>query len=147
MAGSLRAQSSNGYVFFAPGGVTCCGHTETTLQAGVGGEFVFWRGLGIGAEFGAVGASRDFAYSAMGVISPDLSYHFVHKDGARVDPFVTAGYTLMFRSGVANLYNAGGGANYWFHKRLGARLEFRDQVYTSGGTLHYWGFRFGLAFR
>ena len=30
----LQAQPSNAYVFFAHGGVCCCGHTAMTLQFG-----------------------------------------------------------------------------------------------------------------
>lgn len=147
-AGSLYAQRSNGYIFFAPGGVSCCGQTAMTLQAGVGGEAVLAKGIGIGAELGAVGTRRYFANSVMGVFSPNGYYHFVHGKEAKVDPFVTAGYTLLFRSGHVNEFNFGGGANYWFADRLGLRLEFRDQVYRASGfaTLHYWGVRFGLVF-
>ena len=57
------------------------------------------------------------------------------------------GYSLIFRSGHENLANFGGGFNYWFHSRLGARFEFRDQMNTTGTIGHFWGVRFGLAFR
>src|SRR5689334_21428333 len=53
---ALKAQTSNGYVFVAPGGVTCCGYTSMTLQFGVGGEVVLGKGIGVGAELGALGA-------------------------------------------------------------------------------------------
>lgn len=145
-AGTLPAQPSNGYIFFAPGGVSCCGHTAMTLQAGVGGEAVLWKGIGAGAEIGAVGTRQYFTDSVVGVFSPNGYYHFVHRKEATWDPFVTAGYTLIFRGGSANLFNFGGGVNYWFKPHLGARMEFRDQVYREYAALHYWGFRFGLVF-
>ncbi|HWC00040.1 MAG TPA: hypothetical protein VG672_25205 [Bryobacteraceae bacterium] len=147
IAGSLRAQSSNGYVFFAPGGATCCGYTAMTLQMGAGGEAVIWNGIGAGAELGVAGQRSDFGGTVAGVFSPNGYYHFLRGKDLKLDPFVTGGYTLLFRSGSANLFNFGGGVNYWFHRRLGARLEFRDHVYTGDGTLHYWGIRVGLAFR
>lgn len=143
----VQAQPSNGYVFFAPGGVTCCGHTAMTLQFGVGGEAVLGKGIGVGAEIGAVGTRQYFGDSVVGVLSPNGYYHFVHGKGIKIDPFVTGGYTLIFRSGHANLFNFGGGLNYWFRTRLGGRFEFRDQVHTDGSSVHYWGVRFGLAFR
>jgi hypothetical protein len=146
LAGVLGAQPSNGYVFLAPGGVTCCHNTTMTLQFGAGGEAVLWKGVGLGAEVGALGARQGFSDSVMGVFSPNGYYHFKHAKDTKVDPFVTAGYTLLFRSGHANLANFGGGLTYWFN-RLGARLEVRDQLNTTGTITHFWGVRFGLAFR
>jgi len=141
------AQSSHGYVFFAPGGVTCCHNTSMTLQFGGGGEAVLWKGIGVGAELGVLGARQDFRDSAMGVFSPNGYYHFNHRRKARADPYLTGGYTLLFRSGHANLANFGGGINYWFLSRLGANVEVRDQLNTTGTIGHFWGVRFGLAFR
>jgi hypothetical protein len=146
IAGFLQAQPSHGYIYFAPGQVHCCGASAMTLQFGVGGEAVLWKGLGLGAEVAAVGVRQDFGDSVLGVFSPNGYYHFIHGKDLKLDPFVTGGYTLMFRSGSESLFNFGAGANYWFHHHLGARLEFRDQVYTKFDTLHYWGVRFGLAF-
>ena len=64
-----------------------------------------------------------------------------------IDPFVDGGYTLFFHSGSANLFHFGGGANFWATRHLGARVELRDQVASYDGTIHYWGFRLGVAFR
>ncbi len=146
-ASTVQAQSSNGYLFFAPGGITCCGYTTMTLHFGAGGEAILGKGIGLGAEIGALGTRTGFEHSAVGIFSPNGYYHFIHGPGIRADPFLTGGYTLLFRSGHENLFNVGGGLNYWFHRRLGVRLEFRDHVDTDGTSLHYWGFRFGLAFR
>ena len=62
---------------------------------------------------------------------------------------MTGGYTLLFRYGHLNMFNFGGGLNYWTGRRFGLRLEARDHVYAPefGSALHYWGVRFGLAFR
>ncbi len=119
-----------------------------SLHAGVGGEAVLGLGIGIGAEIGAVGVRHDFADSAVGVFSPNAYFHFM-RGHHRADPFITGGYTLMFRDGHIDLFNFGGGLNYWFLGRIGARLEFRDHVYTNRygpSAVHYWGARFGLAF-
>jgi len=149
LAGAAGAQSSNGYVFFAPGGVSCCGYTAMTLHLGVGGEAVLGKGVGIGAEIGALGTREDFVEAVSGTFSANGYYHFAHRKDVKVDPFVTGGYTLLFRSGHINLFNFGGGLNYWAGRRFGIRLEARDHVYAPefGSALHYWGVRFGLAFR
>jgi hypothetical protein len=118
-----------------------------TLQFGVGGEAVLGKGIGLGAEIGALGTREYFSDTVMGAFSPNGYYHFIHGEGLKADPFVTGGYTLLFRSGHANLANFGGGLTYWFHNRLGARLEIRDQLNTTGVIGHFWGARFGLAFR
>ncbi len=64
-------------------------------------------------------------------------------------PFVTSGYTPMFRSGTTNGFNFGGGVNYWFREWTRLRLEFRDHVSINLGdtTGHFYEFRVGLSFR
>jgi len=146
LSGALEAQPSNGYVFFAPGGVTCCHNTSMTLQFGVGGEAVLWKGIGAGAELSALGLRQYFSDTVMGVFSPNGYYHFRHEENIKADPFVTGGYSLLFRTGHANFANFGGGMTYWFHSHLGARFELRDQINTMGTIGHFWGVRFGLAF-
>ena len=83
LAGVAGAQSSNGYVFFAPGGVSCCGYTAMTLHFGVGGEAVLGKGVGIGAEIGALGTRAEFADAVEGVFSANGYYHFAHRKASR----------------------------------------------------------------
>jgi len=147
LAGMASAQPSNGYVFFAPGGESCCQNTSMTLQFGAGGEAVLGKGVGVGAEMGALGIRQDYLDTVSGVLSLNGYYHFRHRRELKADPFVTGGYSLLFRAGHANLANLGAGLNYWFTGRLGARLEIRDQFNTNGTIEHFWGVRFGLAFR
>jgi hypothetical protein len=135
-----------GYLFVAPGGVAPNGSTAT-LHFGVGGEGLLHKGLGVGGEIGYLTPARSFD-SGFGIFSANGSYHFTQATASgKVVPFVTGGYSLFFRDGHANGFNAGGGVNYWFRERLGVRLEFRDQVVTEGREVHYLGFRVGLAFR
>lgn len=61
-------------------------------------------------------------------------------------PFVTGGYSLRIRAGVASAFNFGGGVNYWFKDRVGLRLEFRDHI-SHSDLNYFYGFRIGLAFR
>ena len=102
------AGSSHGYVFLAPGGVTCCHNTSMTLQFGAGGEALLTKGIGAGAELGVLGERRYFGDTALGVFSPNGYYHFNRRKEGKADPFVTGGYTLLFRSGHANFANFGG---------------------------------------
>jgi len=82
------------------------------------------------------------------------------KSNTNWDPFVAAGYTsasqievCLFQtrcqSGSRNLFNFGGGSNYWFANHFGVRAEFRDHVGNvhRGRAGHYWGVRFALTFR
>ena len=41
-------------------------------------------------------------------------------------PFVTVGYSLAFRTSTANLWNFGGGLNYWLRDRIALMAEVRD---------------------
>ncbi len=138
---------SHGYVFIAPGGATDSGHTDTTLQLGVGGEGVFAKGIGVGADIGYLYPTAASFSSGLGSASVNGFYHFNHKH-VRLDPYVTGGYSILFRSGHLNLLNVGAGANWWFARHFGLRFEFRDNMHvTSGDNTHFWGFRFGLDFR
>jgi hypothetical protein len=147
--GFLNAQSLNGRVFFAPGGVTSFGNTAMTLQASGGLEAILFKGIGAGADIGALTIRQCIIDCGVGIFSPNGYYHFVHRKGASLDPFVTAGYTRLFRAGHANLFNFGGGVNFWFNRHLGLRLEARDHVWrrTYSSNAHYWGFPIGLAIR
>jgi hypothetical protein len=118
-----------------------------TLHFGVGGEGLVYKGLGVGGEIGYLGATRHLN-EGFGVFSPNVSYHFLNatKSG-KLAPFVTGGYSLLFRSGVGHAVNFGGGVNYWFKDRVGVRLEFRDHVVIYPDLGHFFGFRIGLAFR
>jgi hypothetical protein len=136
---------AHGYVFFAPG-VTSPGGTGIAHLGG-GGEALVYRGLGAGAELSYIAPWRAFG-DGIGAFSPNASYHFrPHPGESKVTPFVTGGYTLLFRSGTANALNVGGGVTYWFRERMGLRFEVRDHIWPNGGTAHLVGFRVGLAFR
>jgi hypothetical protein len=146
-AAAALGQSTSGYVFVAPGGVTGSAKTEGTLQVGAGGEVALPKGFGAGAEAGAISPFRSWGESTLGTFSANGYYHLIRNRDSRFDPFVTAGYTVFFRDGHINLFNFGGGTNVWLARHFGARFELRDHVADIDGRLHYWGFRFGLAFR
>ena len=141
------AQTSNGYVFFAPGGTTNSGHTTMTLHVGGGVDAIIAKGIGVNAEIGALWPRSCFSDCVLGVFSPGGTYYFRRGRENRLEPFVNGGYTLVFRGGHENLFYFGGGANYWMSDKLGVRLEFRDHVSTRFDTAHFWSFRVGLAVR
>lgn len=128
-----------------PGGATSGDDGVRTLHSGAGGEGVIGRGFTASAELGALDESGSIK-SALGVLSVNGGYHFRQRKAYRVDPFVTGGYTLLFRSGSANLGNFGGGLNWWFSSRFGLKVEFRDHVW-SAENIHFLGIRFGVTIR
>jgi hypothetical protein len=146
MGSAAAAQTSNAYLFVAPGGVTSYGHTGMTIQVGGGADALIAKGLGINLELGALCPRQDFS-AAVGVFSPGGTYYFRHAKEQKIEPFVNGGYTLMFRYGYQNLFYVGGGVNYWFSRKTGMRFEVRDHVATGYEATHYWGFRIGLALR
>jgi len=74
------------------------------------------------------------------------TYHFLNRNAPRkLVPFAVAGYAIAFRSGYANLFDYGGGINFWFQRHLGLRVEVR--AFQSKDLDNIFGFRFGLSFR
>ncbi len=146
LAPAAVAQRSLGYWYVAPGGLSSPGHTALTIQMGGGGELALAKGVSLGVEGGAVALWHDYIHSMQGEGSLNGYYHFRHSRQARWDPFVTGGYSVLFRRGAKSLGNFGGGLNYWFADTVAFRFEFRDQVQTGPATLHYWGARVGFSF-
>lgn len=136
--------SGDGYVFFSADRPRGASFTEL-LTVGGGGEGLLYRGLGVNADIGYQFV-RGYPGEGVGLASLNGCYHFVDRsDPARLAPFVTAGYGIAFRTGHLNLFNYGGGVNYWFHRHLGLRVEIRDFRAQYG---HYaTALRIGLAFR
>ena len=143
--GEGKEHRGQGYVFFAPGAIVGDGYSAATAHFGGGGEGFIYKGLGLGAEAGYLTPWQDFE-SGVGMASFNGSYHF-NRD-RKLSPFVSGGYSLAFRNDTANLFNFGGGVNYWFRDRVGLRLEFRDHIDSRfSGSAHYLGGRIGLSFR
>jgi hypothetical protein len=131
-----------GYVFGGGGGTSGGGSTGW-FQVGAGGEGLVYKGLGLGAEVGYLAPFRA-AGDGIGILSPDVSYHF-KRSNSKLVPFVTGGYSLAFRNGTSSGGNFGGGVQYWMKDHLGLRFEFRDHVFSSDSP-HFYQFRVGLSF-
>jgi hypothetical protein len=135
----------HGYAYFAPGASSPS--SGAYAHVGAGGEGFFTRNLGAAAELGYLTPMRSWS-DGIGTLSPNFVARFRAKDrDHKLEPFVTGGYTLFFRSGTASGVNFGGGVNYWFNDNVGLRLEVRDNVWTQYATIHYVGFRVGVTFR
>jgi len=103
------------------------------------------KGLGQRRYLNAAGPpiASDSATTLLG--SANLSYHFLPSTTDRkLEPFLTAGYSLFFRAGISHGYNVGGGLNVWLDKTVGTRFEIRDQESWYRETL---SFRIGVTFR
>ncbi|HKQ92839.1 MAG TPA: hypothetical protein VJZ77_19420 [Blastocatellia bacterium] len=143
-AAQSKEWRGQGYAFVAPTSTTEGGFG---LHIGGGGEGLVYKGLGVGGEIGYVG-SADGLRDGFGVLSTDISYHFTKATKSRkFAPFVTSGYSMLFRSSAVNSINIGGGANWWFKDRIGLRLELRDHIPLRSEAIHFFGVRIGLAFR
>lgn len=152
---STLAQTPNrsrgqGYLFFAPGLAIDNSRLSSGASAhiGGGGEGFVYKGLGVGAETGAVGPLSDFSNHYFGMGSVNLSYHFLPSaTEPKLEPFVSLGYTLFFRAGVTHGGHAGFGLNRWLNKNVALRFEVRDNVEFAGNKGHLIGFRIGVTLR
>ncbi len=132
----------------------CFSHKRGGVNAGFGGEVFVHRGLGVGPEFAFAGPDWSFSTgAAVGVGSVNASYHFFgKKNGRRVEPFATGGYSLYWgdRTATESGYNIGGGVNLWANKHAALRLEVRHQGhidYFHSQFAHFMAFRVGMTFR
>lgn len=146
-AASASAQLTRGYVFVAPGGTSQGGATARTYSLGGGVERLLERGVAASAEIQGTVPGEGRARNSFGIASFDGGYHLLRE--SRLDPFASAGYSLIFRDYTANAFNFGGGLNYWFDPGMALRVEFRDHLRgaNTAPSVHYWGIRIGLAFR
>ncbi len=128
----------HGYLYFGPG-------SERTAHLGGGGEGFVYQGLAVGGEIGYLFSRDEFRYG-LGLLSANAAYHVNARSHWRLQPFVTAGYSLGFRQGAGHYVNAGGGVTYWFSDHAGLRVEYREYIPTAWrGDLRE--VRFGLALR
>ena len=120
------------------------GERHTTFHLGGGVDFVIYKGVGVGAAIGALGASG----GAFALADVNPSYHFTSLGRSRKwVPFVTGGYTRAGgREWGENWFNFGGGLDYWLRSTKALRLEVRDHVdpQHKEAMIHYLEYRVGL---
>ena len=143
VSGQDQDNREQGYVFVAPGN----SFGTSTLHFGGGGECDLYKGLGFGVELGYMGPTESM-HDGIGILSPNVRYAFRFSDDSKLIPYVTAGYSLLFRTGTANASNYGGGIDYWFADKVGLKVEFRDHlVFNCGHDCHAYQIRMGFSFR
>lgn len=147
-ASPLWAQSQpewRGYGYVYGGAIG--GDNGSGYTVGGGGDGLVYKGVSVGGDVAMLAPGSRWNRS-FGAASVNGGYHFTNasSDGKFV-PFVTAGPTAFFGDGVGIGFNVGGGANYWFKERLGARFEFRAHVPGNSDLQAFYGFRVGLTFR
>jgi opacity protein-like surface antigen len=135
-----------GYAFCAPI-VTSSSGASGGLNTGFGGELLFGKAFGAGAE---LGIARSNGVN-IGIGSIDFSYHILRKD-SQVEPFAVGGPSLYFgQRSTKTGFNLGGGVNLWAARHVGFRFEFRDNFGIGNveflGPTHFVGFRIGMTFR
>ena len=147
LPGALAAQDqaaphdrANGHV---TAGLGVCQHGVLLLGIDGGGEGFVYRGLALGGDIGAYSFTDTEPF---GVATLGGNYHFVRRAAVgRFDPFIGAGYTMVFSPGWYHGSGAslGGGINYWFTNRIGLRLDARAYIIGETAVVS----RFGIAFR
>jgi hypothetical protein len=133
-----------GYGIGGPAGRSGFVGSGTTLHPAGGGELLFGGRVGAGGEVGL--------FDRLVVVSVNGTVHLADaRTSERFVPFVTGGYTRLGvgdGEGSFNAWNLAAGGDYWFGRRRGLRVEFRDHVRPDRrGTVHYWSARAGIVFR
>ena len=146
--------TAQGYAQFGVGGCSIgVGHwvkigCGVVLNVVGGGEGFVYRGVSVGGEAGYGWISGSFD-NGVGMFSLNPAYHFNGRGRSRAFvPFVTAGYSMLFRDTYVNGVNAGGGATWWPGDHAGLRVEGRLHHFETGPLgVNVFMFRIGLSFR
>jgi hypothetical protein len=138
MPGAAGAQAVSGYGFAGRAAIV---DEDGLLLTHYGGGLDLISGSGLGASIEAGRMGRNGVW--INHVSVDGTYHW-GRTGRRVTPFVAAGYSRFFADGeAANTFNVGGGVDVWVARRVGIRLDVRDHVDPSKGSVHVPSVRFG----
>jgi|TARA_B100001971_G_scaffold211123_1_gene238214 hypothetical protein len=140
-----------GHVFVSNGAkLRRLGGTRSMLYPGLGFEWRYPRGLGLGFEAGP--RFEDHALTRLDdlMVSVDVSYHGRSSPTANaVVPFLGGGLSVGWEpvpDGQQTYFvNAAGGVTYWLDRRRGLRFELRDAVTIDRpqNGYHHLGFRVG----
>jgi hypothetical protein len=127
--------------------------------AGLGVEQIFGRNGGPGQHIGAgldlaaiIPGKGKIGSEVVGSLSLNGYYHFVSSatSNSSLDPFVTGGYSLLYRDFTANGFNVGGGLVFWASENRGLMFEFREMIFSNSSAPpanRYAEFRVGFAHR
>lgn len=139
--GFAQASEKRAWGFLVAGGGAASDGVGLVQVAG-GAEGLIYKALGVGGELGVIAPVGDGG-NGFGVASVNLSGHFNRTQ--KLQPFITGGATLGFRSGTAGGGNVGGGVQYWFKDHVALRIEARDYIFSSD-RYNYFLVRAGISF-
>jgi hypothetical protein len=144
MLGDAEVFRRQGYVVYAPVSATS-GYVSNDVQgAFVGGDFLFYKGLGANVDAG--GYFLPGEGGGIGAFSPSVTYHARTR---RFVPFVSTG-PAMFLGGDGTglgIWQFGGGVTAWIKPRFGIRAELRHHIDYRYNGLNLTSFRFGITWR
>lgn len=147
MLGDAEEFRRQGYAVYTPV-VGSSGYFSKDIQgAFVGGDFLFYKGLGANADVG--GFFLPGEGGGIGAFSPSVTYHAQKLGKGRVVPFVSTGPAMFFGGDGTGLgiWQFGGGVTAWVKPRFGIRAEIRHHVDYRYNDLTLTAFRFGVTWR
>jgi hypothetical protein len=133
--------------------------SSAAYAAGLGMEQIFGQNggpmqhIGGGLDLAAIIPSKGkIGSEIVGSLSLNGYYHFLSsaKTNSNLDPFLTGGYSLLYRDFAANGFNVGGGLNFWAWENWGLMFEVREMIFSNSSVLpanHYTEFRVGFTHR
>lgn len=139
---SAQSPAAQGYAYF--GLDNPAGHNFEYNSVGAGADVFVYKGVAFSPSAGYLFANGNDG-GKLAIVTANGSYHFLRGKGP-LEPFVTAGYGAYTNfGGGQSMFNYGGGANYWFKKRIAFRAEvlnFQTRNYRELTSI-----RFGVSFR
>jgi hypothetical protein len=129
---------------------SAAGGTQAAYGGGGGIEVLLSSHFGVGGEVEGLKPTQTGA-QAVGIASGSLFVHFTNAvlGDKKFDPFVTAGYSAIFRDFGTNAGNVGGGLNYWFSENKALTISGRAVLGAQINSLNtkFFEFRIGMTFR
>jgi hypothetical protein len=134
-----------------------------TVGTAMGGEYWLSQHLTLGGEIDMLYSISDNKHwlpsngeLSAASLSIGTSYHFRYRLDQKLDPFLSAGASVLGNSEAAGTFGQiflGGGINFWIRGKGGLRLEFRDHALAFGNfmprltPLHFMSAQAGICFR
>ena len=147
MLGDAEEFRRQGYAVYAPA-VASSGYFSNDIQgAFVGGDFLFYKGLGANVDGGGYFLPREGG--GIGAFSPSVTFHAQKIGKGRIVPFASTGPTFLVGGDGSSLgiWQFGGGATFWVKPRFGIRAEVRHHTDYRYNDLNLTAFRFGISWR
>lgn len=122
------------------------GGTQSAYGGGVGLEVLLASHFGAGGDIEGLKPTQTGA-QAVGIASGNLFLHFTNAVLAdkKFDPYVAAGYSVIFRDFGANAGSAGFGFNYWFSENKA--LFVMGRAIFGAQSTKFFEVRVGMTFR